>query len=164
MLYLNKAGDKMNTKLILNEYYDKMNYNKYIGIKEYNQFLDKLYNKYRNEIINNKDLQLLFNQENENLEKHNQKYIEEALKQEKEYFDNMFKNIDDNIILDVEQRKAILCDEDSSLIITGAGSGKTTTMAAKVKYLVERKHIDPSKIVVISYTNKATDELEDRIK
>ena len=96
--------------------------------------------------------------------KHNQKYIEEALKQEKEYFDNMFKNIDDNIILDVEQRKAILCDEDSSLIIAGAGSGKTTTMAAKVKYLVERKHIDPSKIVVISYTNKATDELEDRIK
>ena len=47
MLYLNKAGDKMNTKLILNEYYDKMNYNKYIGIKEYNQFLDKLYNKNR---------------------------------------------------------------------------------------------------------------------
>ena len=164
MLYLNKAGDKMNTKMILNEYYDKMNCNKYIGIKEYNQFLDKLYNKYRNEIINNKDLQLLFNQENENLEKHNQEYIEEALKQEKEYFDNMFKNIDDNIILDVEQRKAILCDEDSSLIIAGAGSGKTTTMAAKVKYLVERKHIDPSKIVVISYTNKATDELEDRIK
>lgn len=61
MLYLNKAGNKMNTKMILNEYYDKMNYNKYIGIKEYNQFLDKLYNKYRNEIINNKDLQLLFN-------------------------------------------------------------------------------------------------------
>ncbi len=80
MLYLNKAGNKMNTKMILNEYYDKMNYNKYIGIKEYNQFLDKLYNKYRNEIINNKDLQLLFNQENENLEKHNQKYIEETRK------------------------------------------------------------------------------------
>lgn len=37
-------------------------------------------------------------------------------------------------------------------------------MDTKIKYLVERKHIDPSKIVVISYTNKATDELEDRIK
>ena len=128
----------MDTKVILDKYHNKMNSNKYIGIKEYNRFMDKLYNKYKNEISKDKELQLLFNQENENLEKHNQKDIEEALKQEKDYFYNMFKNIDDNIILDIEQRKAILCDKDSSLIIAGAGSGKTSTMAVKVKYLVER--------------------------
>ena len=38
-----------------------------------------------------------------------------------------------------------------------------TTMAAKVKYLVEKKNIDPGEIIVISYTNKAIGELRDRI-
>lgn len=36
-------------------------------------------------------------------------------------------------------------------------------MAAKVKYLVEKKSIDPGEIIVISYTNKAIGELRDRI-
>lgn len=81
----------------------------------------------------------------------------------KEYFKNMFKGIDDNIVLDDEQIRAILSDEDSALIIAGAGTGKTTTMTAKVKYLVDIKKVDPSKILVMSYTKKATQELEKRI-
>ena len=75
----------------------------------------------------------------------------------------MYKEIDDNIKLDKEQIKAILADEKFSLIIAGAGTGKTTTMASKVKYLVDVKHVDPSKILVMSYTKKATEELENRI-
>ena len=71
----------------------------------------------------------------------------------------MFKNIDDNIVLDEEQRRAILTDEDYSLVIAGAGSGKTTTMAAKVKYLVDIKKVNPSKIILLAFTNKACDEL-----
>ena len=70
----------------------------------------------------------------------------------------MYKGIDDNIHLDEEQRRAILTDEDYSLIIAGAGTGKTTTMASKVKYLVDIKGIVPSKIAVMSFTKKATQE------
>lgn len=81
----------------------------------------------------------------------------------KDYFKNMFKGIDDNIVLDEEQIKAILSEEDSALIIAGAGTGKTTTMTAKVKYLVDIKKVEPSKILVMSYTKKATQELEKRI-
>ena len=44
------------------------------------------------------------------------------------------------------------------------GAGKTTTMAAKVKFLVEQRNVSPSKIAVISYTNQATEELEERIR
>lgn len=66
----------------------------------------------------------------------------------------MYKEIDDNIKLDKEQIKAILADEKFSLIIAGAGTGKTTTMASKVKYLVDVKHVDPSKILVMSYTKR----------
>ena len=72
----------------------------------------------------------------------------------------MFEKIDKNINLDVEQRIAILTEEDYSMIIAGAGSGKTTTMAAKVKYLVERLNVNPEEIMLISYTNKAVDELK----
>lgn len=41
--------------------------------------------------------------------------------------------------------------------------GKTTTMAAKVKYLVDKKNVKPEEIIVISYTHKAIEELQDRI-
>lgn len=97
------------------------------------------------------------------LEEYNQKYIEKEYQKNKEYFENMYKDIDPNIKLDKEQIKAILSDEDYSLIIAGAGTGKTTTMVSKVKFLVDIKKINPEKIVVISYTKKATEELEKRI-
>ncbi len=94
---------------------------------------------------------------------YNEKYIKESLIKYKDYFDNMYKGIDDNIILDEEQRIAILTDEDYNLIIAGAGAGKTTTMAAKVKFLVDIKKVDPNDIILISYTNKAVSELKQRI-
>src|SRR5690606_37206914 len=50
------------------------------------------------------------------------------------------------------------------LLVAGAGAGKTTTMAAKVKYLIEKKGVPESDIIVISYTNKAIDELKERIQ
>lgn len=97
------------------------------------------------------------------VEEHNAKFIEDILIREKEYFDNMLKPIDPNLCLDDEQRRAIVTDEDYCLLVAGAGAGKTTTMAAKVKYLVEKQGIAQSDIIVISYTNKAIDELKERI-
>ncbi len=94
---------------------------------------------------------------------HNQKFLEHKLIEYREYFDHLFDEIDSSIQLDDEQRKAILMDEDYSLVIAGAGSGKTTTMTAKVKYLIEKCHIDPKEIVVLSFTKKAVDELNERM-
>ena len=81
----------------------------------------------------------------------------------KNYFKTMFSNVDKNIVLDDDQINAILSDDKYALILAGAGTGKTTTMVAKVKYLVDIKKVDPSKILVISYTKKAVQELEERI-
>ena len=100
---------------------------------------------------------------NFDIEKYNNIILTFLSNKYKDYFKNMFKDIDDNIVLDDEQIRAILSDEDSALIIAGAGTGKTTTMTAKVKYLVDIKKVDPSKILVMSYTKKATQELEKRI-
>ena len=57
------------------------------------------------------------------------------------YFINMFQNIDKNIILDEQQIKIIKDNSKILLVIAGTGSGKTTTMTAKVKYLQEKKKV-----------------------
>lgn len=97
------------------------------------------------------------------VESHNSDYVDRILLQEKGYFDTILQEIDPDIQLDEEQRRAVIIDDDYCLLVAGAGAGKTTTMAAKVKYLVEKRHIDPEEIIVISYTNKAIGELKERI-
>lgn len=94
---------------------------------------------------------------------HNRDYLEKHLVSEKEYLDNVLKKVDPVINLDDEQRRVVLSDEDYTLVIAGAGAGKTTTVAAKVKYLVEKKHVSPDQILVISFTNKAVGELRSKI-
>ena len=77
--------------------------------------------------------------DNFDIDEYNNKVLDKLYIENKHYFDNMYKGIDDNIHLDEEQCKAILADEKYSLIIAGAGTGKTTTMVSKVKYLVDKK-------------------------
>lgn len=80
-----------------------------------------------------------------------------------EYLDHIFDGIDSHIKLDEEQKKVVLTDGDVE-VVAGAGSGKTTTMVAKVKYLIEIQKVTPEQILLISYTNKATEELKIRIQ
>ena len=100
----------------------------------------------------------------ETFDKHNEEYISWAMLEEKDYLDNILKSVDPAVVLDEDQRKVILTDEDYCLVIAGAGAGKTTTVAAKVKYLVDKKGIDPSQILVVSFTNKAVNELKEKIQ
>lgn len=132
---------------ILDEYANKHKLN----INQFNNF----YEKY-NEI---KDL----SKEAPSIKKHNEQYILNQLNAEKEYLDNILKECDPAISLDKEQREVILSNEDNTLVIAGAGAGKTTTVAAKVRYLIEKQNIDSEKILVISFTNKAVEELRERI-
>lgn len=66
--------------------------------------------------------------------------------------------------LDDQQRTALITDEYSNLIIAGAGSGKTLTILGKVKYLIEQKNINPQNILLLSFTKKTVDELNERLK
>jgi|GEM_PF-260722 len=76
----------------------------------------------------------------------------------------LFSNIDGGKSLDQQQRNAIVTDEYSNLVIAGAGSGKTSVVVGKVRYLVERWHVDPSEILVTSFTRASVDDLRSRIE
>ena len=93
----------------------------------------------------------------------NDRFIKSKMILEKAYLDTILKDCDPKILLDDDQRKVVLTDEDYCLVVAGAGAGKTTTVAAKVKYLVDKQGVDPKKILVISFTNKAVNELKQRI-
>ena len=79
--------------------------------------------------------------------KHNEQYILRHLKEEKDYLDSILAPVDPKIKLDEEQRRVVLSDEDYTLVIAGAGAGKTTTVSAKVKYLVEKSPLKKSRML-----------------
>ncbi len=156
-------------KLFLKKYKKFIKQDNYISQKKLKQFQLKnaiLIKSIKNNIYYSNEINIVLDiLENIDsyVKKHNDIFLKRKLIELKGYFDNMFKTVDPNINLDIEQRKAILTEEDYSIIVAGAGSGKTTTMVAKAKYLVEKLNIDPADIIVISYTNKAVLELKNRI-
>ena len=65
--------------------------------------------------------------------------------------------------LDKEQTKAALTNDTNSIIIAGAGSGKSLTMVGKIKYLVTIKNININDILCITFTNNAAKSLENKM-
>ncbi len=64
---------------------------------------------------------------------------------------------------DKYQKKAILCDDNKVLCIAGPGSGKTTVLTHKISFLVKEKKVDPQKILAITFTRKAKQEMSKRL-
>lgn len=90
--------------------------------------------------------------------KHNKKIIKKELLETKNLLDNI-----NGYPLDLSQRKAVLTDEISTLLVAGAGSGKTLTIIGKIRYLIEVKKINPSEILCISFTREATNSLKNKL-
>jgi len=90
-------------------------------------------------------------------------YNKTYVQTQKENLNLYFDNVEDKK-LDKQQRTALITDEYSNLIIAGAGSGKTLTIIGKVKYLIEQKNVRPENILLLSFTKKTVDELNERLK
>ena len=92
------------------------------------------------------------------IKSHNDRFIKEELDTYKDFFDHCLK-----YPLDNQQRRSIVSGEDNCLVVSSAGSGKTSSIVGKVRYLIEIKHVEPQNILLISYTNKAAAELTERM-
>ena len=90
------------------------------------------------------------------VDKHNKEYVEAHLS------DPIFDNVNGRS-MDREQRTSVLNDEKSALTIAGAGSGKTLTICGKVMYLIQHDHVKPEDVLLLSYSKKSADDLNDKI-
>ena len=94
-----------------------------------------------------------------NRKAHNELFVKNQLEINHTYFDQVL----DSYPLDPQQRDSIVKLEDNCLVIASAGSGKTSTIVGKTKYLVEKRKINPENILLLTYTRKAANELAQRI-
>ena len=78
--------------------------------------------------------------------------------------DQLFTALGEKHMPTAQQEKVITAPLKPTLVVAGAGSGKTATMSARVTYLVASGQVDPSQVLGLTFTRKATHELRERIE
>ena len=87
----------------------------------------------------------------------NRQYVAQKLADNADLFDNV-----NGYSLDLVQRKIITAEEDNTLVIAGAGSGKSLTIIGRILYLI-KNGVLPQEILVISFTNEASNNLKNNL-
>lgn len=86
-------------------------------------------------------------------------FVDAQLLRWKDFFDTV-----ESMPLTPEQRLSVVVDEDATLVLAGAGSGKTSVITAKAAYLVKAEIRKPSELLLLAFAKDAATEMSERIE
>ena len=86
-------------------------------------------------------------------------FVAAELDRWKEFFDTI-----ESKPLTAEQRLSVVVDEDATLVLAGAGSGKTSVITAKAAYLVKAGIRKPEEILLLAFAKNAAAEMSERVE
>lgn len=120
-------------------------------------FDDALYDKARNRIA---ELGLIVNPPHSAIADWNRAFVkrEMADPQWADFFTHVEKSE-----LTPEQQEAVVVFEDRNLLVAAAGSGKSSTLVAKVAYAIRRGYAEPDAVLALAFNAKAAEEIRDRL-
>lgn len=137
------------------------NFNNYLTKEDGNNIQKQYYDFYQKTIKNKnyvyKKFRYDYNHINKLIQQSNNLFIKNEIIEAAYLFDVGGYTLDD------AQQQVLVKDDKNTLVIAGAGSGKTLTIIGKIRYLIERKKIKPYEILCISFTNDATISLKNKL-
>lgn len=149
----------------IKEYYEEFNNGTYISnqlIYEIKNRYFNIYNYFKKRILFQNISVITFLKDYRNIENMqisaNNIFYESEIKKTKKILNDI-----NGIKLDIEQKRAVLSNDKYTLIVAGAGSGKSLTIVGKVKYLIKYKKILAKEILCISFTKASAESLKNKI-
>jgi len=126
---------------------------------------NKMQDDWRGQVVANPDLQnsiLYVHQIFENgvdlVKERNNAFIERECETYKSLFDTL-----EEYPLTQNQRRSIVTDEYNNLVVAGAGTGKTSTIVGKARYIIEKGLANPDEILLLAFARGVKKELDERI-
>ena len=153
----------------LKDYQDSFKNNEYINQRKVDQWKKKYLKLYN--LLNDSDnyqfifdeIELSFLNKFKNIEQTIHELNNDYISSEKIINKAFFDELETNPLTEA-QREAVINDNDASLIVAGAGTGKTSTVIGKIAYLIDKKGFKPTEILGLAYGNDAAQEIRDRVK
>lgn len=94
-------------------------------------------------------------------DRYNDRFVEIELERRQSFFDAVGH---DETTLDRNQREAVIRNDSYNRVIAGAGTGKTLVLTTRVAYLVKYQNVDPADLLVVTFLNKAAEEMKRRLR